>query len=408
MRQRKDKRKKVKQLPPAVVAGAATPEVSTTAFGLSATIATWFCFLVLMILLLIKMNIEKEALLARIMERDAQINDLEMKFSNPDEWREVAKNAFKEAEDWRRGFVYELYADMTDEDWDTASRWKSYAYPFAANRTCELKFDEPLRHFESLSALRSEWITGTMSELQMKSYVTNYTYHSTGLEGNTLTLPETILVVDRVPLFSGFPDDKATPSTGPSITEVRNLQAIMMALGFIAKKPCCTRAANISLQWLVDTNCAVTWNLDIPCGFRERAVAVGHQKVLLPMPDELDALMKEYEMWLLSKLSEVRKTYPNHGVLQLRKVLGLACDAHTKFVHIHPFADGNGRTARLIAGEIFKEAQLPPPIIDVSWRKDYMKSVGNATIHADYTSLCDIFSRAALLGMETAVRILRT
>ena len=75
------------------------------------------------------------------------------------------------------------------------------------------------------------------------------------------------------------------------------------------------------------------------------------------------------------------------------------------FVHIHPFVDGNGRTARLlVAGEVLKEAQLPHiPIIDKSWRKEYMQHVSDATIRTDCTGLCGTFSRAALLGIETAI-----
>ena len=32
----------------------------------------------------------------------------------------------------------------------------------------------------------------------------------------------------------------------------------------------------------------------------------------------------------------------------LKKILALSCDAHTRFVHIHPFSDGNGRLGLII------------------------------------------------------------
>ena len=80
------------------------------------------------------------------------------------------RGTFKDTEKWRRQLLSELYANMTDEDWDTAPRWKSYAYPFEANRSCVLGYYEPLQHYESLAALRDTWIDSTMSELQIKTY----------------------------------------------------------------------------------------------------------------------------------------------------------------------------------------------------------------------------------------------
>ena len=74
---------------------------------------------------------------------------------------------------------------------------------------------------------------------------------------------------------------------------------------------------DISNQWLVDTNALVMRNLGTPTGFRTRAViAIGHQKVSLPMPDEILALMNEYEEWLACALAQVRQTHLSHEPLQ--------------------------------------------------------------------------------------------
>ena len=44
---------------------------------------------------------------------------------------------------------------------------------------------------------------------------------------------------------------------------------------------------------------------------------------------------------------------------------------HIPFVHIHPFADGNGRLARLITNLPHLRAGLPP-IIPKEWRQEYI------------------------------------
>ena len=57
---------------------------------------------------------------------------------------------------------------------------------------------------------------------------------------------------------------------------------------------------------------------------------------------------------------------------------------HLAFVHIHPFVDGNGRLARLIANLPLLKAGLPPLLIDQSKRREYI------TLLADYQSVTPI------------------
>lgn len=51
---------------------------------------------------------------------------------------------------------------------------------------------------------------------------------------------------------------------------------------------------------------------------------------------------------------------------------------HLLQVYIHPFIDGNGRTARLLMNLILMQAGFPPIIIPVEERSDYYHTLSAA------------------------------
>lgn len=83
--------------------------------------------------------------------------------------------------------------------------------------------------------------------------------------------------------------------------------------------------------------------------FRRTQVYVGGH--VPPGPHDITFLMKEFEKWLNSE-----------RVVHLHPI-SYAALAHYKLVHIHPFTDGNGRTARLLMNTILMQAGFPPVII---------------------------------------------
>jgi len=53
----------------------------------------------------------------------------------------------------------------------------------------------------------------------------------------------------------------------------------------------------------------------------------------------------------------------------------LAAKAHYRFVAIHPFVGGNGRTARLLMNLLLMQAGYPPAIISMEERKIYLEDL---------------------------------
>jgi Fic family protein len=227
-------------------------------------------------------------------------------------------------------------------------------------------------------------------------YLALHTFHSTGLEGNTLTLPETLLTVGGQSLFGGF-DARVmhTPLTARSTVEARNLALLWDALDLASlagRSQPPLDLASLGVAALVDLNSAITRGTDTPTGLRLRPVAIGHQRVLLPMPDEVPLLVQEYVDWLRSAVMDL--AHAADEVDALGRQLTLACDAHTRFVFVHPFSDGNGRLARTLAGLVLQRAGLPAPMFTREARTEYMAAVAAATMEHNYAPLAQLHAEA--------------
>ncbi|MBI4399690.1 Fic family protein [Candidatus Micrarchaeota archaeon] len=72
---------------------------------------------------------------------------------------------------------------------------------------------------------------------------------------------------------------------------------------------------------------------------------------------------------------------------ELMHPVELAAKFHTKFTSIHPFADGNGRMARLLMNYILQRNMLPFTNIPLNRRSTYMKTqeAGNSENHKPFT-----------------------
>ena len=96
-------------------------------------------------------------------------------------------------------------------------------------------------------------------------------------------------------------------------------------------------------------------------GLETIEVAVGdYTGVLAPrVESELNALFDELNIALATLDAALP---PGHlpNASELGAVLDLCAFAHAEWVRIHPFANGNGRTARLLANGLAMRYGLPP------------------------------------------------
>jgi len=190
-----------------------------------------------------------------------------------------------------------------------------------------------------------------------------WTYTSTAIEGNTLTLGETAFVLKEGLAISGKPLKDHEEVVG-------HAKAIDLVYGLLENKISFSEEELFSLHKAVQSNEIVDVYQPIGGWKKEPNSTVafvdGKQIVLeYASPDDVPALMKTW-FELYDKINQ-SLTLDNR-----QQAIMAYVQLHVAFVRIHPFFDGNGRLARLIANIPVLKSGLPPVIIPVEQRKQYI------------------------------------
>ncbi|KAH0955025.1 hypothetical protein HN011_004291 [Eciton burchellii] len=176
-------------------------------------------------------------------------------------------------------------------------------------------------------------------------------YHTVGIEGNTMNLAQTRAIVET-----------RTAVAGKSIDEHNEILGLDAAMKYI-NATLVNRVGSISIKDILEIHRRVLGHVDPVEGgqFRRTQVYVGGH--IPPGPNNIHYLMEEFALWLNSERA-IRMHPVRYAAL-----------AHYKLVHIHPFADGNGRTSRLLMNMILMQAGYPPVIIHKQHRHEYYENL---------------------------------
>ncbi|WP_019894925.1 Fic family protein [Hydrogenovibrio halophilus] len=197
-----------------------------------------------------------------------------------------------------------------------------------------------------------------------------WTHSSTALEGNTFTLGDTSILLEQGLTISGKPIKEHQEILG-------HAKAIDLIYQFVSQNQPIDKAFVCRLHLAVQTENVLDiykpmgdWKVE-PNG--TNAVDKHDRPVYIEYahPLDVEALMNEF-MEALNGIKTEAITPENAPQIYA----GL----HMGFVHIHPFWDGNGRLARLIANIPLLKAGLPPLVIDQTQRVEYIRAIADYQI----------------------------
>lgn len=201
-----------------------------------------------------------------------------------------------------------------------------------------------------LDALRKRVRSGALDGLEHSQRI-DITYTSNAIEGNTLTAGETALVIEKGITISGKP-------LKDHLEAVDHARALNWVLEIAAQRDQPINEADIrNLHHLVVANS----NPGIAGRYADSARYVNTNTGVynFPVPLEVPALMETFCRWLGAA----------------RNTPQTAFEAHRRLVGIHPFNDGNGRTARLLMNLVLARAGYPPVAIRPEDRPAYIAAL---------------------------------
>lgn len=211
---------------------------------------------------------------------------------------------------------------------------------------------------------------GLANSLQEKLIV-EWTYNSNAIEGNTLTLSETKVVLEGITIG------------GKSVVEhlevINHREAILFIEELISNKEPLSEwdIKNIHALILkeIDNNNAGK--------YRTENVVISGAKHIPPKNYEIGDLMQR----LIAEYQSEWKEY--HPVIR-------ATLLHGEFVKIHPFIDGNGRTSRLLLNFELMKNGYPPIIIKKEERARYYDVLDIAHTSMNYEPFIELVSKLVI------------
>lgn len=210
-----------------------------------------------------------------------------------------------------------------------------------------------------------------------ESFSIEYTHNSTAIEGNTLSLMETKLLLD----------DRLSVG-GKQLREIYEVVNHNKAFKYIGE--CIAKGAPLDERTVKDIHAILMDNIIQGGIYRNVDVYISGAQHTPPSPNEMYRQIKQFYM----DLSEKSGTEP----------IELAAWTHAEFVKIHPFVDGNGRTARLIMNYQLMLGGYLPVSIAKEDRLKYFDCLEQYALQGDLRPFAELIAELEEVRLDNYIK----
>lgn len=239
--------------------------------------------------------------------------------------------------------------------------------------------------FERIEELKAELDTRrplTQGELERlnEEFMIEFTYNSNAIEGNTLTLQETAMVLEGITI-----DQKPLKD---HLEAVGHKDAFLYVQDIVSKKIPLTEFVIKNIHSLVLMNKPEDKGV-------YRRVPV---RIMGALTEPVQPYMIEPKITELLAENEKRKNTMN--------IIERVARFHLEFESIHPFIDGNGRTGRLLMNFELMKNGYPPINVKFIDRKRYYDAFDSFSRNQDATPMTNLITEYVTERLEQYLRVI--
>lgn len=184
-----------------------------------------------------------------------------------------------------------------------------------------------------------------------EAFFTELTYDSNAIEGSSLSLEDTNLILNE-----------GIVPKGKTLREIYEAKNHLEALNFIKQ-----HKGDLNEKLILKIHSIILKNISerFAGKYRQTNVRIAGSNVKLPLAEIVPQLTRNLIYWY-------KKNKSKYHAFELATLVSM------KFVTIHPFVDGNGRVSRLLMNFLLKKYKYPWINIYKRDREDYLKAVRKA------------------------------
>ena len=198
-----------------------------------------------------------------------------------------------------------------------------------------------------------------------KSFEVEYTHNSTAIEGNTLTLIQTKAILED-----------GISVGGKELREIYEVVNHRKAFRYVQQ--CIAEGKLLDENVVKDIHALLMENILTGGIYRNVEVRISGAGHKPPVPSEMYRQVKEF--------------YADLPFKNDLNGIELAAWTHAEFVRIHPFVDGNGRTARMIMNYQLMSSGFLPVSIAKENRLEYFETLEAYAVNGDLNLFAEMIA----------------